>query len=74
VGLNSGDKYVYNDLINQYFEAEPRLFDQTFISIGKIIRQGSTTDDLTVRAVLHVTVNANGEVTTDFLRIEDTRC
>ena len=75
VGLDSGDKYVYNDLFNEHFNATGP-FNETFTATVKIIRQGSdtTADDLNGRVVFHITVNANGEITTEFLRFEEEPC
>jgi hypothetical protein len=71
VGVDSGDKYVYNDLSNEHFNSTGP-FNETFTSTFKIIRQGSdTADDLNATALFHITVNANGEVTTEFERFED---
>ena len=75
VGLESGDKYVYNNLSRNEFNSTGP-FNETFTATFKVIRQGSvsTTDDLNARAVFHVTVNANGEVTTEFVRFEEEPC
>jgi hypothetical protein len=75
VGLDSGDKYVYHQVSNSHEDATGP-FNRTFTQTFKIIRQGSdtTTDDFNTTIVFHVTVNANGEVTTQFLRFEDKPC
>ena len=73
-GLSSGDKYVFDDIANSNIIRSPTGADliaresQTF----KITRQGSdtTTDDLQVKALFHVTVNAPGEVTADVANFE----
>jgi hypothetical protein len=72
VGLDSGDKYVYNQLANHHLNATGPSNETSTFNF-KIIRQGSvsTTDDANATAVFHVTVNANGEVTTQFDRFED---
>jgi hypothetical protein len=74
-GLDSGDKYVYHQVFSRHANftgAHNETLTQTF----KIIRQGSvtTTDDFNARLVIHVTVNANGDVTTEFLRFEEEPC
>jgi hypothetical protein len=67
-GLVSGDKYVYNDKFgNQanYSLAPGETYNSTLTYTFKITRQGSAsaTDDLQTKALFHVTVNENGEVT-----------
>jgi hypothetical protein len=76
-GLSSGDKYVYNNMSN-FNHNSPTGADLniTHTAAFRIIRQGSdtTTDDLNARAVFHVTVNANGEVTAEFTGFEYEPC
>ncbi len=76
-GLSSGDKYILNDTFNFHRNSSTGAdLNFTFTATGtsKIIRQGSdtTTEESNSRFVLHVTVNANGELTTDFLKFEET--
>jgi hypothetical protein len=75
-GLSSGDKYVFNTMLNEdrnspmgATEAE-LTFTQT--SPFKLIRQGSATptDDQQGKFLNHITVNAQGEVTARFLNAE----
>jgi len=72
-GLSSGDKYVYNDIINLH-ENSPSgaAINTTITDPFKVIRSGSDTptDDLHAKVLFHVTVNAQGEVTTQFLYAE----
>jgi hypothetical protein len=62
----SGAEYVVHDTLNEHNNfttnsAENFTITETF----KVIRQGSATpeDDFTVKALFHLTVNANGDVT-----------
>jgi hypothetical protein len=74
-GLSSGDKYIFNSTANTHINA-PGPFNATVNQTLKIIRQGSdeTTGDFNGFFVFHVTVNANGDVTTEFLKVEDEPC
>jgi hypothetical protein len=74
-GLDSGDKYVFHDVSGAHVNSTG-AFNETFTQNLKLIRQGSatTTDDFNATAVFHVTVNENGEVTTEFLKVEDDPC
>jgi hypothetical protein len=74
-GLSSGDKYVYNDTANTLINSTGP-FTATVTQTIKIIPQGSgtTTDHFNARFVFHVTVNADGEITTEFLKAEDEPC
>jgi hypothetical protein len=73
-GLSSGDKYVFNDIANSNIIRSPTGADliateaQTF----KITRQGSvmTTDDFQAIAVVHFTINAQGELTAEVHHFE----
>jgi hypothetical protein len=73
-GLSSGDKYVYHDVFNDHaYEAWfTNTFNETFTETIKLIRQGSATptDDLNFKVLFHVTVNAQGEVTSDVFKME----
>jgi len=74
-GLSSGDKYVYNYVTNyqqNYSLGTNENYNITQTETFKITRQGSdtTTDDLQVKALFHVTVNAQGEVTADVANFE----
>jgi hypothetical protein len=64
-GLSSGDKYVYN-LTSGFNVNATGPFTRTSTRTFKITQQGSATatDDLQGKVLFHVTVNANGEVTT----------
>jgi hypothetical protein len=67
-GLDSGDKYVYNyvsDYHENYSLAPGENYNFTQTLNVKIIRQGAdtTTDDLQGKALFHVTIDENGEVT-----------
>jgi ABC-type phosphate transport system substrate-binding protein len=74
-GLRSGDKYVFHQVAIFHVNSTGAS-NQTFTETVKIIRQGSdtTTDDFNSRFVFHVTVDANGEVTTNFVKFEDEVC
>jgi hypothetical protein len=67
-GLDSGDKYVYKSVYSNqlnYSLAMNENFTATLPVSFEFIRQGSdtTTDDWTTHALLHETINANGEIT-----------
>jgi hypothetical protein len=75
VGETSDDKYIINDSIHHpggALSSGANTF--TFTDVRQVIRQGSTTpqDDLLFVHVFHVTINANGEVTseTDQVKLE----
>ena len=70
-GLDSGDKYFYDDTFSGHANFTGAL-DQTFTETFKLTRLGSAsaTDDYNVKAVIHVTVNANGEVTATVENVE----
>jgi hypothetical protein len=70
-GLDSGDKYVFHDVTNlkaNFTGASNQTVTLTF----QIIRQGSatTTDDRQGKLLAHVTVNAQGDVTTEVIKSE----
>ena len=75
-GQLSGDKYVFHDVSNvhQNFRLPRQDFTRTrtFTRTFNIIRQGSATptDDLQGKILVHTTVNAQGEVTTEVVKIE----
>jgi hypothetical protein len=73
-GLSSGDKYVYHDVFNDHaYEAWfTNTFNETFTETIKLIRQGSATpmEDLNFKVLFHVTVNAQGELTSDVFKME----
>jgi hypothetical protein len=77
-GALSGDKYVFHHVFNDHLNASTGPLNRTLTQTVKFIRQGSdkTTpaDDVNSRLVIHVTVNANGEVTTEFVKFEDEPC
>jgi hypothetical protein len=76
VGLTSGDKYVLNETQNNHqnfrvpLESGAANFHIT--QSLRVIHQGPGTpgDDFLTKILLHVTINANGEVTADVLRVE----
>jgi hypothetical protein len=71
-GQLSGDKYVFNWVgnLNRNF-APGALPTVTQPETFQIIHQGeTTTDDLQGKVVFHITVNAQGEVTTEVQNVE----
>jgi hypothetical protein len=73
VGETSDDKYIINDSIHHpggALSSGANTF--TFTDVRQVIRQGSTTpqDDLLFVHVSHVTINANGELTSEFATME----
>jgi hypothetical protein len=72
-GLDSGDKYVLNWVGNENRNFPPGMLPTvTQTETFQIIRQGSdtTTDDLQLKLLFHVTVNAQGEVTAEVINVE----
>jgi hypothetical protein len=74
-GSTSGDKYVLNDVFTSHFNdsfVPGENFNVTTVDTTRLIRQGSIspTDDLTIRFISHITINANGEVTTEVVKAE----
>jgi hypothetical protein len=62
VGLTTGDKYQGTGATQTEFNATA-AFEQTSVNNFRIIGQGPD-NNLLVHATFHVTVNANGDVTT----------
>ena len=58
----SGTRYVADETVNSITNGGTGA--QTFTSVGQLnlVSQGST-DNLVVRTTIHITVNANGEIT-----------
>ena len=72
-GLSSGDKYVFNTMLNEARLDSPTGADFIFTQTQyfKIIHQGeTTTDDQQGKYLFHSTVNAQGEVTSDVFKME----
>src|SRR5215204_5664343 len=73
----SGDKSVSVEVVNAYntFTADGSGDDFTFTYNQRFIRQGSDTmeDDFQSRFLVHITRNANGEVTAD-VEVLDIEC
>ena len=64
-GSVTGDQYLFAGLTQRHTSDHTDLpFETTFVNNFRIIRQGSG-DNLMVHATLHVTMNANGDVTAD---------
>jgi hypothetical protein len=60
----SGTRYVVNETVNGTETRDADFLPSTFTSVGhlNVISQGGG-DNLSVRTVIHTTVNANGEIT-----------
>jgi hypothetical protein len=76
---DSGANYVFHEVGNHTFNdtlAPGENFNDTVTQTGKLIRQGSATptDDQEFRALIHVTINDQGEVTSQFETIEFLTC
>jgi hypothetical protein len=72
---DSGAKYVFHDVGN--FQENFRVFSEsadnfTLMGTEQVIRQGSETaeDDFQLKLLVHVTINANGEITSEVEQIE----
>jgi hypothetical protein len=75
-GLSSGDKYVFNDIRNSTFNSPTgAVLNVTQLQTFKIIRQGSATptDDLQAKTLVHLTINAQGELIAE-VRNESVSC
>jgi hypothetical protein len=65
-GASSGDKYVFHRVDNSHQNFTEDNANFTFSDSANLIRQGSATptDDLQGKILFHITINAQGEVTT----------
>jgi hypothetical protein len=73
---DSGAKYVFN--VNDMFIVNSSggapYFNVTFTQSTKLIRQGEATptdDDRHINLLIHQTVNAQGELTSEILKFEE---
>jgi hypothetical protein len=73
VGQSTGAKYEWNDAINESFgfDADFAPFTNTFTQRFRLIGQGGV-PDRRIDVTFHITVNANGEVTSFKSEISDT--
>jgi hypothetical protein len=73
VGQITGANYEWNDAINESFgfDADFAPFHDTFIRRFRLIGQGGV-PDRRFNVTFHITVNANGEVTSFKFEISDT--
>jgi len=68
----SGAKYVVHESANRQLNFRDESADNfTFLVTLEAIRQGSATpeDDFKVKALIHITANANGELTAEVVKI-----
>jgi hypothetical protein len=75
-GLSSGDKYVFNDIRNSTFNSPTgAVLNVTQLQTSQLIRQGSATptDDLQAKTLVHISINAQGELTAE-VRNESVSC
>ena len=74
VGLDTGDKYQFNDAYNHELNvaADEFPFEETFRGTLRVIGQGKAPNFL-IDYVEHITVNAGGEITVAFSDFEE-RC
>jgi hypothetical protein len=76
VGLTSGDKYVLNETQNNHqnfrVPSESGAANFHITQSLRVIRQGQDMlgDDFQSEFLLHLTINANGDVTADVVRTE----
>jgi hypothetical protein len=78
-GESASAKYVFNSTFHSHenITGEPGdNYNGTFMQTVKLIRQGSdtTTDDLEARLFMHMTLNDQGEVTSEVIKVEDEVC
>ena len=65
IGMDSGDKYQATGVTRGHINTQgPAPFESTFVNNFRIIVQGRGNNFL-VHQVIHVTINANGDVTAD---------
>jgi hypothetical protein len=71
-GESSGDKYVFHSVSNSHQNFTEDNANFTFSDTARLIRQGSATptDDFNLIFLVHVTINANREVTADVAKFE----
>jgi hypothetical protein len=73
VGESSGIRYVGSEAFNEEFNASGRSHAETTVTDAfKAISQGAS-PNLIVHTLLHITANANGEITANFA-ISDLVC
>jgi hypothetical protein len=66
VGLQTGERYNVNLIINDAFNARvDRANITTIEAIINVVSRGSG-ENFQIQTVLHITTNANGETTSDF--------
>ncbi|CAH2714684.1 hypothetical protein BACCIP111895_01860 [Neobacillus rhizosphaerae] len=59
---SQGNEYVFNETSNDHFSTNNRQFENTFNVPIRVISKG-TAPNFLVHALIHLTVNANGDVT-----------
>jgi hypothetical protein len=72
---DSGAKYVlqaHGPSVLYIYGSEQGAFNITVESHANLIRQGEngTEDDWSARVLLHATINANGELTNEFVTVD----
>jgi hypothetical protein len=77
IGQTTGDQYVFqnafNSISNFQVNAVPHGSDTSNTANGQLISPGQSSPDLNVHFLIHTTINANGEVTTEISNF-DARC
>src|SRR5919108_1447123 len=71
VGQTSGATYQWNDAIIEVYHDAALPFTATLIQTWKLIGQGAA-DNFVLKARIHVTINANGDVTAEHDSLEVT--
>jgi hypothetical protein len=74
-GESSGDKYVFHSVSNSHQNFTEDNANFTFSDTARLIRQGSATptDDLQAKTLVHISINAQGELTAE-VRNESVSC
>jgi hypothetical protein len=70
VGLSTGDKYVGHDIFNQSLRGEVYEEEYTLAWTAAVTGKGQQAN-IKVRERVHITINANGEVTSAFARLSE---
>jgi hypothetical protein len=69
---NQGNFYVVNEISNDHFTTNNQQFENTFNVTIRVISKG-TAPNFLVHALIHLTVNANEDVTAS-ISVIDTEC
>ena len=66
IGLTSGERYVVNYISNSIFNAHVDGANVTTLEVMMNVVSRAGGENSQIQTILHVTQNANGEITTQF--------